>query len=50
MKFHGNFQANFRRKITGTKNEILAISLALLSRNTVPDPTTIEHGRETDTK
>ena len=27
MKFHANFPANFRRKITGTKNEICAFRL-----------------------
>ena len=27
MKFHANFRANFRRKITGTKNEIRAFRL-----------------------
>ena len=27
VKFHGNFRANFRRKITGTKNEIHAFRL-----------------------
>ena len=27
VKFHANFQANFRRKITGTKNEIHAFRL-----------------------
>ena len=27
VKFHANFRANFRRKITGTKNEIRAFCL-----------------------